>query len=692
MYMQSLPSVVEFCDKNTHNSEAPNMQNKMCNYKSTWEIIMESDDFRNSSVVNSLVPPFETTFELLQTQDRAVSLVLDVSGSMNTNNRITNLRTAAEVFLIQIIEIGSRVGIVTFESSAYEKSPLLQITSVATRQRLVQNLPTTAGGGTKICAGIEKGLEIITNAIGTTYGSEIVLLTDGEDSTMSLCREKVKESGAIIHTIALGPSAAKELEEFSNITGGLQLYAVDVDVPSKLVEAFSEITTGSGDISEQSIQLESKDQEVVSSGWINSTVTIDKTVGNDTFFVFSWSKKQPLFFVRDPKGKEYGSSDFTIDSSNLKTARLSINGTAEVGDWHYYIQNVATVQNISVTVTSRAASSDVSPVILQAYMERANIAPNPVVVYAEVSQNFLPVLGATVIATIEKDGATAVSLPLFDNGAGADMTKNDGIYSRYFTSLSGDGRYSLKVSAQGRDQTIRLGRRQNRALYVPGYIENGEIQMNAPRPELADEEIQANLGSFSRTSTSSFKLDNSGISPTSSPQGFPPCKITDLNAYIENETVVLTWTAPGGDFDSGKADHYIIKSSANLWNLRDGFENATSVNSSHLAPQEAGSTETLTFKPEHLTIENGTVIYIAIRAVDDTNLTSDTSNIAKATWFVPPKASVPSDDEGNTSDGVNIAVIVAVVAGCVVLVCIIVSSTVCILQNKKKRKDRAIRM
>ena len=71
-----------------------------------------------------------------------------------------------------------------------KKSSLLQITSVATRQRLVQNLPTTAGGGTKICAGIEKGLEIITNAIGTTYGSEIVLLTDGEDSTMSLCREK----------------------------------------------------------------------------------------------------------------------------------------------------------------------------------------------------------------------------------------------------------------------------------------------------------------------------------------------------------------------------------------------------------------------------------------------------------------------------------------------------------------------
>lgn len=59
------------------------MQNKICNYKSTWEVIMESDDFRNSAVLNASVPPSETTFTLLQTQDRAVALVLDVSGSMS---------------------------------------------------------------------------------------------------------------------------------------------------------------------------------------------------------------------------------------------------------------------------------------------------------------------------------------------------------------------------------------------------------------------------------------------------------------------------------------------------------------------------------------------------------------------------------------------------------------------------------
>ncbi|XP_062436932.1 calcium-activated chloride channel regulator 1-like [Rhea pennata] len=693
MYMQSLPSVVGFCDKNTHNAEAPNMQNKICNYKSTWEVIMESDDFQNSSVINSPRPPVEPTFKLLQTQDRALCLVLDISGSMTLNNRINHLYQAAEVFLLQIIEIGSWVGIVTFESSAYVKTSLQQITSDTVRHSLTQYLPKKAGGGTNICAGVKTGFQVITDKFKTTYGSEIVLLTDGEDSYIASCLDTVKQSGAIIHTIALGPSAAKELDEFSKLTGGLQLYAIDEVLPSKLIEAFSGITSGSGDISEQSIQLESKDLEVARNQWINNSVTIDKTVGNDTFFVISWSLQSPRIILRDPKGKEYGNSDFTIDSSTPKTARLGINGTAEVGDWHYYIENYYTnSQTISVTVTSRAASSDVPPVIVKAYMNRANVAPNPVVIYAEVSQGFLPVLGANVIATIEKDNAATESLQLLDNGAGADTNKNDGIYSRYFTSFQNSGRYSLKVNAHGRKTTVRLGFRQNRALYIPGYRENGKIQMNAPRPELADEEIQAQLGSFSRIATSSFVLND--VSPGISPS-FPPCKITDLDAYIDNKTIILTWTAPGGVLDSGQADHYIIKTSENLLDLRNDFDNATSVNSSDLIPKAAGTRELFTIQPENLKIENGTIIYIAIRAAANTSLTSDVSNIAHATWFIPPKAAVPSEKPSNDDSnkgGVNITVIVAIVAGCVVVVCIIVSSTVCVLQKKSRRKDPAIRM
>lgn len=59
---------------------------------------------------------------------------------------------------------------------------------------------------------------------------------------------------------------------------------------------------------------------------------------------------------------------------------------------------------------------------------------------------------------------------------GADTVKNDGIYSRYFTDYRGNGRYSLKVHAEARNNTARLSLRQpqNKALYIPGYIENGK--------------------------------------------------------------------------------------------------------------------------------------------------------------------------------------------------------------------------
>lgn len=134
------------------------------------------------------------------------------------------------------------------------------------------------------------------------------------------------------------------------------------------------------------------------------------------------------------------------------------------------------------------------------------------------------------------------------------------------------------------------------------------------------------------------------------------------------------------------ADHYIIKSSKNLLDLRNHFDRATSLNSSNLIPKEAGREESFKIKLENFIIENDTIIYFAIRAVDDTNLISEVSNIAQATWFIPPKALVPLDDDGDNG-GANSTVIVAIVGLCVVVVCTIVSSTLCVLQKQKRRLE-----
>ncbi|XP_043540100.1 calcium-activated chloride channel regulator 1-like, partial [Chiloscyllium plagiosum] len=109
---------------------------------------------------------------------------------------------------------------------------------------------------------------------------------------------------------------------------GRQFAATDNVYATGLTDAFSSMVSGNGDISEQSIQLESSATKVEDDSWLNRTVVIDKTVGNDTFFVITWEKQTPDIFVYDPSGRTYNSNDFKIDSTT-HTARLSIPGTAQ---------------------------------------------------------------------------------------------------------------------------------------------------------------------------------------------------------------------------------------------------------------------------------------------------------------------------------------------------------------------------
>ncbi|XP_014683056.3 calcium-activated chloride channel regulator 1-like [Equus asinus] len=638
MFMQSLDSVTEFCTAKTHNTEAPNLQNKMCNYRSTWDVIMDSDDFQNASPMPGTNLPPHPTFSLLKSKQRVVCLVLDKSGSMDSDDRLLRMNQAAELYLIQIIEKESLVGMVTFDSSAEIQNNLTKITDDNAYQNIIAKLPQFAGGGTSICNGLKAGFQAIVYSNQSTSGSEIILLTDGEDNQISSCFEEAKASGAIIHTIALGPSAAKELETLSNMTGGLR-FSANKDI-NGLIDAFSRISSRSGSITQQAIQLESKAFNISRRKWVNGTVPVDSTIGNDTFFVVTWTIQKPEILLQDPKGKKYRTSDFKEDKLNIRSARLQIPGIAETGTWTYSLLNNANSQMLTVTMTTRARSPTTLPVIATAHMSQ-NTAhyPSPMIVYARVSQGFLPVLGVNVTAIIENEDGHQVILELWDNGAGADTVKNDGIYSRYFTDYHGNGRYSLKVFAQARKSTARLSSRQqqNKALYIPGYVENGKIILNPPRPEIKDNTAEAEVEDFSRlTSGGSFTVTGAPM-PGNQNHVFPPGKITDLQAKFKEDHIQLSWTAPGNVLDKGKANSYIIRISKCFLDLQEDFDNATLVNTSSLIPKEAGSIENFEFKPEPFTTENGTKFYVAIQAINEANLTSEVSNIAQASKFIPPQ-------------------------------------------------------
>ncbi|KFO28030.1 calcium-activated chloride channel regulator 4 [Fukomys damarensis] len=674
MFMQSIDSVVEFCNEKNHNREAPSVQNLKCNYRSTWEVIRESEDFKSTTPMET--PPPLPAFSLLRISERIVCLVLDKSGSMGLENRLNRMNQAAKHFLLQTVENGSWVGMVQFDSVANIKSELIQIRSNSERDTLMDRLPTTALGGTSICSGLRSAFQVIRNTTFPLDGSEIVLLTDGEDSTASSCVDEVKESGVIIHFIALGPQADEAVKEMQNTTGGKYFYSSDNAENNGLIDAFAALTSENADRSQKSIQLESKGLKLINDAWMNGTVVIDSTVGKDTFFLLTWTEQPPQISLWAPNGTLI--EGFTQDPDS-KMAYLTIPENAQVGTWAYNLQAKTNSEILTITVTSRAANPSVPPITVNAKMNKdTNSFPSPMIVYAEVQQGYAPILGASVTAVIESENGNTEVLELLDNGAGADAFKDDGVYSRYFIAFSENGKYSLKVRANGGRNAAERTLPLNRAAYIPGWVDNGEIQGNPPRPE-ADENTQASVESFSRTASGgAFVL--SGFQASASDDLFPPSQITDLDATYEDENITLTWTAPGADLDVGKVQLYIIRISGNLTDLRDNFDDALQVNTTDLLPKEANSKETFTFKPGNILEENTTHIFVAIQSVDKNNLTSKVSNIAQVALFNGETESTPTPNENystttpkrNHSPGVNVFAMVLSVLGSVVVVTIVV--------------------
>uniref|UniRef100_A0A8C0I0F2 Uncharacterized protein n=1 Tax=Balaenoptera musculus TaxID=9771 RepID=A0A8C0I0F2_BALMU len=313
-------------------------------------------------------------------------------------------------------------------------------------------------------------------------------------------------------------------------------------------------------------------------------------------------------------------------------------------------------------LNSQAANSSVPPITVNAKMNKdTNSFPSPMTVYAEILQRYIPILGANVTAFIESNNGNTKVMELLDNSAGADSFKNDGVYSRYFTTYKENDKYR--------------------------NFNAGKIEENPPRPE-TDEDTQTNLESFTRTAPGgAFVVSN--VSKLPLPDLYPPSQITDLEATPDGDEIRITWTASGDDFDVGKGkDEYIIRITGSILDLRDNFDDALQVNTTDLLPNEANSKATFAFKPGNISEENETYVFITIQSVDKSNLTSKVSNIAQIALFIPQAD--PSAGESHPNLRVNISTLVLSVVGCVAIVSVILSATICILKKKRMQLEQGL--
>lgn len=88
------------------------------------------------------------------------SMYLFSSYQGNNVTRLIRMNQAAELYLIQIIEKESLVGMVTFDSTATIQNNLTRMINESSYLEISANLPREASGGTSICNGLRKGFEV----------------------------------------------------------------------------------------------------------------------------------------------------------------------------------------------------------------------------------------------------------------------------------------------------------------------------------------------------------------------------------------------------------------------------------------------------------------------------------------------------------------------------------------------------
>ena len=139
-------------------------------------------------------------------------------------------------------------------------------------------------------------------------------------------------------------------------------------------------------------------------------------------------------------------NDWSLQLSALKADYYHIeNPTAGVWTMRVMPVNVPATGKPYVTISFLG-----SPIALQVSTDQYSYNLNaPIFITAFLSNNGLPLTGASVVANVRSPSGTGHDVTLYDDGTHGDAQANNGIYSNFYANTGTGGSYFIKVSASG---------------------------------------------------------------------------------------------------------------------------------------------------------------------------------------------------------------------------------------------------
>lgn len=374
----------------------------------------------------------------------AIALVIDVSGSMQNENKMQLAKAGAQAG-VGLMNDGDNIALVKFGNIAQVLVPTTTI-DAQSKNAVIGTIGTLQpnGGGTAIGSGVLAGLGQLNGSGGCEQ--LIVLLTDGESTTGlpgndTSVLNQLQASGAKVFSIALGNQASlQELGPLTAVSGGKIFTAT---TPGELPGIFSEIfAEASGGITiakadEQFIGANQTATETfdVSDFSTSARVVLNHPLGATQSLILTAPSGQVIDAANPPLGN-------IVFNSNVQTS-VSI-PNPETGTWTAAITN----QQGANTTYDFLVFVDSSQLQVGASLAQSNVTfPEPAHLEVSVIAG-VPVGGASVTAAVTRPDASVVNVLLHDDGLAVhgDSDADDGIYSALFASYNGDGSYAMDVA------------------------------------------------------------------------------------------------------------------------------------------------------------------------------------------------------------------------------------------------------
>jgi len=564
-----------------HDSNKPTKQNILCRGQPAWQVIQNSEDFRNGTNPPMDEEPDSTKFHVLRPQKAKFAVVIDVSGSMSKYRRLTRVQQSATDWIQYDVQNGSSVAIVKFSSYASPMAHLTKITGTNEREQLVNVInKLTAGGNTNLVDGLQKGLDELNPPKSFTSGGVIIYMTDGQRNRgppLDTLKSRIIQDEVKIVTMAIGAASDPNLENLAKWSNGQTYFIHDGGGLDDLDNAFKATTTYQPNVPLSDEEIEVYDQTVSSQTTFTDSFTIDSTLGRDVNIKIGVPQTDLTSNLAFQMQLRNGSAF----SQTLKSRTTSITfPTLEDGTYKFNVTSPSkTLSMLNIQVSSKASTSTALPLWTKCWistgLKDVDASSDKLSIHAQVTNGQNPVMNADVWAYVEQEGKTVpIELKLIDDGSGADNVADDGIYSRFFAHYNGvSGRYTLRCQVKGNPNSS----------YVPSNFVSGSQNNESETPygayPIKPSDITTPLccgsdtglsglpssktGDFIRVNNpGSFKVKNA---PAKDKDVWPPNRVLDLKVEKSMDNfLTINFTAPGDDFDSGTPSKYNLTYSHKL--------------------------------------------------------------------------------------------------------------------------------